>query len=319
MSEAVVRVGIAGAGPWVELFHGPAFSRSDATRLKGIWARRPEAAAALAGQFQTQAFEDFDALLDACDAVVVAVAPAAQPALARRAAYAGKPLLLEKPLAQDHSEATELVEELEAAGVPTLVLLTSRFIPEVNDFLRSINRAAILGGRVANLSDALLGGPFSTSPWRHAEGALADVGPHTIDLASSAFGAVSDLDADEEGGLTVLQLRHDSGAVSQLCLSLRVPGDPRFVLEVYGHDGARSLDVLALTRKARERGDLTATVARALADAARGRRGDYPDARHALEAEWTIARARTKLEEQRKLMLGPQRVGAVQTTLEKEA
>src|SRR4051794_30351396 len=77
MSEPVA-VGLIGAGPWASMVHAPVLANSPHTRLAGVWARRPEAAAELAAKNKTVAFDSVDALLDACEAVACAVPPDVQ-------------------------------------------------------------------------------------------------------------------------------------------------------------------------------------------------------------------------------------------------
>src|SRR3974390_1694497 len=70
------------------------------TRVTGVWSRRPKHAAQLATQLGVSSYLELDELFATCDAVAIAVAPAAQPELAVRAAQAGKVLLLQNPLAR---------------------------------------------------------------------------------------------------------------------------------------------------------------------------------------------------------------------------
>ncbi|HYD09206.1 MAG TPA: Gfo/Idh/MocA family oxidoreductase, partial [Acidimicrobiales bacterium] len=100
-----VRVGVVGAGPWASMVHAPVLAHSPTTELVGVWARRPEAAAEVATRNGAVAYDDVDALIDACDAVAFAVPPDVQAAIAVRAARAGKHLLLEKPIAMGVAEA----------------------------------------------------------------------------------------------------------------------------------------------------------------------------------------------------------------------
>jgi len=296
--EAPVRVGLAGAGPWARLFHAPLLAGGDRTELAGVWARRPEAARSLAEDFGTRFFNSFEELLEVSDMLAIAVAPDVQPELALTAAAAGRPLLLEKPLAANLDDATTLVETLDELGVPSLVMLTSRFAPAVNSFLASVDSGSTFGGRVVDVSDALLSGPFSASPWRHRDGALADIGPHAIDIALAAFGPVAETAASrsERGGFVMLQLEHLGGAVSTVELSLEVPGPEQFVLDVYGPDGLRRCDLHDLTRRAQESGELAIRITSALGDLTRGERSAYPDARRALEGQTIIDRARQLVE-----------------------
>ena len=74
-------------------------AQGGATRLAGVWARRPEASRAVAEKFGAVAVPTFAALIERCDAVAFAVPPDVQAELATIAARAAKHLMLDKPLA----------------------------------------------------------------------------------------------------------------------------------------------------------------------------------------------------------------------------
>lgn len=243
-----VAVGLVGAGPWAEQVHAPVFAAGPETRLAAVWARRAEAGEALAARHGAAWCASFDELLDRCEAVVFAIAPEAQPALAERAARAGKPVLLEKPIADDLDAARRLAEVVEAAGVGSMVTLSARYAPRVREFLADAASAGAgtpwRGGRLTCVNDAFLGGPFAASPWRQARGAILDVGPHAFDLLSVALGDIVALRADSPGaGWTVSQLVHASGAVSQVVLCGTAEGGHRYGLELYGSAGSVDLDL----------------------------------------------------------------------------
>ena len=86
---ATVRIGLVGAGPWARWVSAPAMAAHPATAFAGVWARRPEAAVALARQHGTRAYPTFDDLLADVDAVAFAVPPQVQAGHAIRAARAG--------------------------------------------------------------------------------------------------------------------------------------------------------------------------------------------------------------------------------------
>jgi len=238
-----VRVGLVGAGPWAAGLYCPALRTSPATTLAGIWARREEAAGALAAEHGSRAFGDLDALFDSCEAVAFAVPPDVQAELAMRAVRAGRAVLLEKPLALDVEAARRLADAVASAGVASMVTLTYRFNPAVQDFLARASGAALDGGRAVFASDAFLGGQFST-PWRLEHGALADVGPHVVDLLDAALGRVVGVRAHASPGRWYgLLLDHESGAVSEASLTATVAAvPPVFRAEVYGREHALAVD-----------------------------------------------------------------------------
>ena len=64
-----LRIGVVGAGPWARAVHAPAILAHPGTELAGVWARRPAAAAELAGAHQVEPFGEIDELIAASDAI----------------------------------------------------------------------------------------------------------------------------------------------------------------------------------------------------------------------------------------------------------
>jgi predicted dehydrogenase len=242
----VVRIGLVGAGPWARLVHAPAIAAHPRAALAGVWTRRPDAAARLAGEHGVRAFADLDELVSAVDAVAFAVPPQVQAGLAVRAAASGRHLICEKPLAATLDAAREVAAAVARAGVVSTMVLRLRFEPEVRRWLAGVPRPAGADtvGSARWLSGSLLGGPFSTSPWRADEGALLDLGPHVIDLLDAALGTVRAVEwaHREEPDLWRFALLHDAGARSTVTVSLRLPVDPSEVeFAVFGRAGTHRL------------------------------------------------------------------------------
>ena len=286
-----VRVGVVGAGPWASMVHAPVLAHSPHTEMVGVWARRPEAAAAVAGEHGVPSFDDVDALFDACDAVAFAVPPDVQAALAVRAAQAGKHLLLEKPIALGVPEAEALCDAIDAAGVRSMVVLSNRYSEGVRTFLDAAGSFDALGGRGIFVSGALLGGVFAT-PWRLEKGPLLDLGPHVIDLLDAALGPVVSVHA--AGDLLTwvdLQLTHASGVTSTaaLCASSAVqPG--RVAIELYSRSGVLELDLNGVTGPA-----AFATLAEELAHMVESGEPHPLDARRGLHLQRVICDAEAQL------------------------
>jgi predicted dehydrogenase len=188
-----VAVGLVGAGPWAGMLHAPMLAGGPETRLAGVWARRPEAARALAEAHGSRAVGSLEELWEMCEAVAFAVPPDVQAELAVAAARAGKHLLLDKPLALTVGAAERLAAAVDEAGVVSQMVLTNRYGPRGREFLAAAEGFEVVGARCASLSGALLGqSPFAT-PWRRRHGALLDVGPHLIDLLEATVGPIEEL------------------------------------------------------------------------------------------------------------------------------
>jgi predicted dehydrogenase len=240
-----LRVGLVGAGPWAQMIHAPGIANHPGTTLTGVWARRPEAAAALAATHGAEPFEDYSAMLSTVDAVAFCVPPGVQGPMAIEAANAGKHLVLEKPIAESIEVAEHLVAAVTEASVASLVVLTRRYAPETKEMLAQLHRTGGWTGADSRwLAGALLDGPFSNSPWRHEKGALDDVGPHAFDLLDAALGEITDVIAANvsETGLWQLILQHAGGATSTVSLCLSLPMQPPFAdFTIFGTNGHRTL------------------------------------------------------------------------------
>ncbi|MCU0279478.1 MAG: Gfo/Idh/MocA family oxidoreductase [Candidatus Nanopelagicales bacterium] len=267
-----------GAGPWAQMFHAPMLSEGPHCTLSMVWARRFEAASALAGQFGAAATDDFEALLAGCDAVAFAVPPDVQAQMAPAAAAAGKPLLLEKPIALALADARAMVAAIEAAGVPTQVVLSRRYSSRIRTFLEELRGFTVTGVRTSFVSGAFLpGSPFAT-PWRLQQGAVLDVGPHVLDLMDAVAGHIDSIShVGDTHDWTALTTMHEGGAIGQACISSVVPGELSD-LTVFGPEGIRS----APPRDDTERGEVMRTIAEEFAGVVRTGQSHELDVRRGL-------------------------------------
>ncbi len=113
MPATELRIGIAGAGHFGR-FHALKVAASGRARLSGVHDRDPARAAAVARETGAPAL-DWNALLAASDAIVVATPADAHFALAGAALQAGRHVLVEKPMAATLDEAMAL-GKLAASG-----------------------------------------------------------------------------------------------------------------------------------------------------------------------------------------------------------
>lgn len=114
MSEQL-RIGIAGAGHFGR-FHALKVAANPRARLAGLFDPDPARAALVRREAGAPALA-FDALLAACDALIVAAPAEAHHALAAAALRAGRHVLIEKPIASTLVQADELAGLAGAAGL----------------------------------------------------------------------------------------------------------------------------------------------------------------------------------------------------------
>src|SRR3984885_8193256 len=106
MTDAKLRVGVAGAGHFGR-YHALKVAASSRTQLSGIYDTHLERAKTLGWEAGAKEM-DFEALLAASDALIVAAPARAHHDLASQALRAGKHVLVEKPIAATLAQADEL-------------------------------------------------------------------------------------------------------------------------------------------------------------------------------------------------------------------
>jgi predicted dehydrogenase len=241
-----MRFGLLGTGYWAAETHATALAAHPEAELVAVWGRDPAKAGVLAERFGLRAYPDVDALLDAVDAVAVALPPHVQAPLAARAARAGRHLLLDKPLALTVADADDVVAATRETDVASLVFFTSRFDPVVAEALADAERRGGWFGGRADLFGSIYeqpDSPYLESQWRRDHGGLWDVGPHALARLLPVLGAVREVSAFLGARATShVLLRHASGAVSEMALTLDAPlAAARFMSAFYGDAGVVEL------------------------------------------------------------------------------
>ena len=244
MANDPVRVGLVGAGPWAQLFTAPLLGRGPDCTLAAVWARRGDEAERVAGRHGAVAAGSFDALLGTCDAVAFAVPPNVQAELAARAAAAGLPVLLDKPIGLELDEAERLADVIASSGVVSQLVLTNRYRPSMRAFLDTAATFDAVAGRATFLGGGAIPGNYFATPWRLERGALLDLGPHVLDALDAALGAIVEVRAAGDPlGVVAVTCTHDGGAISQATLSATTPVERSgLVVELFGPQGRLTLD-----------------------------------------------------------------------------
>jgi predicted dehydrogenase len=225
--EGKPRFGIIGTGVWVRDLQAPAAARSDAVAFSAIFGRNREATAALAAAHGVKAFADLDAFLAAVDIVGICVPPAAQQQFALAAAAAGKPALLEKPVAMQVEAADAIAAAFAERNLASLVFFTQLLMPRVRHWLQHVRtKGGWFSARIDNFGRVLTDpdNPFHATVWRAGAGALWDTGPHAVALLSVALGPVAEVSAVRgDGDFSAVTLIHASGALSTINLRMDAP------------------------------------------------------------------------------------------------
>src|SRR5688572_15414320 len=131
-------VAVIGCGRMGRL-HARVYSQMPAVKLVGVHDANPDAAAAVAGEFNCRAFQSLDELLPTVAAATIAVPTQFHADVTGACLDRGVACLVEKPLARDVAEARRIVEQARRTGVPVQVGHIERFNPVV----RAVDRLGI--------------------------------------------------------------------------------------------------------------------------------------------------------------------------------
>jgi predicted dehydrogenase len=165
-SERHRGIAVVGAGAIVEVAHLPAYQRAGLP-VRGIVDIDRPRAEKLAAQFGLQhVYDSLEQVLDDDDVEVldIAVVPAAQPGIAKRAFAAGKHVLAQKPIAVDTTLGRDLVAAADAAGSVLVVNQQMRY-GEGMAATRAIAEAGWLGEITALTIDVNITTDFSAWGW----------------------------------------------------------------------------------------------------------------------------------------------------------
>ncbi len=200
-----IRWGIVGCGDVTEVKSGPGFCKAENSRLLAVMRRDGARAADFARRHGVPRWhDDADAIIraDDIDAVYVATTPDTHCDYVLRCAAAGKPVLVEKPMALDAAQCDAMIAACRSAGVPLWVAYYRRALPR---FLKV--RELVAGGAVGPvrmvlsrqfqpLRDPAQANPGSP-PWRvdaalSGGGLFVDMMTHTLDFLDFVFGPIED-------------------------------------------------------------------------------------------------------------------------------
>lgn len=201
MSTDLVHWGIVGCGDVCEVKSGPGFQKADGSALVAVMRRdraRAEDYARRHGVPRVHATADALIADPEVHAVYIATPPSSHLDLALRVAAAGKPCLVEKPMAMTHAECVRMVEAFRDRGLPLWVAFYRRALPR---FLKV--RALLRNGAIGRPTSAhvLVKEPLADEQkrrdWRFEPdgggGLLLDLGSHCVDLLDFFFGPATDV------------------------------------------------------------------------------------------------------------------------------
>ena len=197
----LVRWGIVGCGNVTEVKSGPGFQKADGSSLVAVMRRDRAKAEDYARRHGVpRVHGTADALIrdPGVDAVYIATPPSSHLDYALRVAAAGKPCLVEKPMAMSHDECVGMNDAFRAAGVPLFVAYYRRALPRFLEVRRLLDAGAI--GPVTDvhvrISEPLAKGEAAAG-WRFdpavaGAGLFYDLASHCLDLLDFLLGPIAE-------------------------------------------------------------------------------------------------------------------------------
>ena len=197
-----IRWGILGCGDVTEVKSGPGFQKAEGSALVAVMRRDAGKAHDYARRHGVaRAYGRADDLINdsEVDAVYVATPPSSHCDLALRVAAAGKPCLVEKPMASNHAECLRMIDAFQARDVPLWVAYYRRALPRFLTVRDSLREGAI--GRITSVhvhvSAPLLAGAEAAG-WRvdpavAGAGLFFDLASHCFDLLDFLVGPIREV------------------------------------------------------------------------------------------------------------------------------
>jgi predicted dehydrogenase len=193
-----IRWGIIGCGDVTEVKSGPGFAKAANSTLVAVMRRDGALAADYARRHGVpRSTDDADAIIraDDIDAVYVATPPSTHREYVERCAAAGKPVLVEKPMAMDAAECQAMIASCRDAHVPLWVAYYRRALPRflaVRDLVRD---GAIGEVRMVTTRHFVRASLTPAQAWRvdtatSGGGLFLDVATHTLDFLDFLFGPI---------------------------------------------------------------------------------------------------------------------------------
>jgi predicted dehydrogenase len=196
----IVRWGIVGCGDVAEVKSGPALQKASGSALVAVMRRDRAKAEDYARRHNVaRAYTSATALIDdpEVDAVYVATPPSSHCELALTAAAAGKPCLVEKPMATSHGDCLRMIDAFRERHVPLWVAYYRRALLrflKVRELLRDRAVGELTAIQV-KVADRLATGEASKS-WRlnrdiAGAGLFLDLASHCFDIIDFVAGPIS--------------------------------------------------------------------------------------------------------------------------------
>ncbi|MFC4802634.1 Gfo/Idh/MocA family protein [Neobacillus sp. GCM10023253] len=202
MKVEKVRWGIIGCGDVTEVKSGPAFQKVKNSELVAVMRRTGELAKDYAERHHVPKwYDNADSLINDpdVDAVYIATPPGSHKEYTLKAAQAGMPVYVEKPMALNFAECQEMIAACKAAGVPLFVAYYRREMPRFLKIKELLEKNAIGDVRFVSSTQYQKASDDVKDPeklsWRvqpeiSGGGLYYDLASHTLDLLDFLLGPI---------------------------------------------------------------------------------------------------------------------------------
>ena len=199
-----VRWGIVGVGDVCEVKSAPAMNLIEGSKLVAVMRRNGEKAKDYAQRHGVPKwYDNADQLINDPDvnAIYIATPPDSHEAYTLKAAKAGKPVYVEKPMARTHQECLSMIDTCQKAGIPLFTAYYRRTLPNFLNIKSLVENGVIGEVRYVNilvnktLQPDIVGASKSETNWRifpeiAGGGYFFDLASHQLDIMDFLFGPV---------------------------------------------------------------------------------------------------------------------------------
>jgi len=211
-----VKAGVLGIG-YMGRNHARILSDLPEAELIGIFDSNEARAAEVAGEYEIRAFAGADELMDAVDAVVIAVPTDEHHTYTSRALSSGCDVLVEKPITDNLAQAAELCGIARDKGLLLQVGHVERFNPVCLELPRLVKDPIYFS--CERLSHVVPG-------WQGKTGVVLDLMIHDLDLVLSLVqspvmlvNSVCSNLSSKAGDLAIAQVQFEAGAIANFVSS----------------------------------------------------------------------------------------------------
>lgn len=191
--------GIIGVGDVCEVKSAPAMNLIEGSKLVAVMRRNAEKAADFAQRHNVSKwYSDADALINdpEINAIYIATPPDTHAFYTIKAARAGKPVYVEKPMARTHQECLDMIKACETASVPLFTAYYRRELGLFKTVKRLITEGVLGDIRFVDIKLYKHTPPNNADNWRlnpevAGGGLFYDLASHQLDLMDFLFGKIT--------------------------------------------------------------------------------------------------------------------------------